>query len=825
MRYPKGGNMWIIGGHRLILKWLKISALAVIAVMATCGISAAEWVWPQEMSTQEGKLVIYQPQIEFFKADKINARAAMAVQRKKEKERVFGVFWFSARIATDRDTRTVAFEDVKVDNIKFSSAATEEDRQLGQSLVNRMAATSHMSMSLDRFLTMTAAVEREKMVTDKINSNPPKILFATTPTILVIINGKPILRGVSGTSVQRVVNTPFVMLYDPSAKAYYLKGGNIWYTASDIKGAWITASSPPASVTSAALQVAESDDPGIRQTMQIKSKVVPNVVVTTEPAELIVAEGEPEYSVIAGTDLLYMSNTPNDVFMDVRSKQYYTVLAGRWYRSSSLTDGAWTYVPSQKLPATFYQIPASSEKGHVLTFIADTKQADEAVMEAQIPQTAVIKRSDARADVIYDGPPKFEQVRGTSVDYAVNTSSQVLRVRDKYYACQQAVWFVSDSPTGPWAVSDSRPEEVNSIPPDSPVYNVKYVYIYDSTPETVYVGYTPGYTGSYVYGDTVVYGTGYAYPGWYGTAYYPAPITWGLSPWYYPYYGGWGFGAGFVSGTFFGFAAGVIASPWWGWGGWWGPWWGYGGWGWGGWWGDGHHRDGDHRHHGDGDRHRERGHGQGDSRHSHNLYNRPGNAAWNARASRAPGTGLRAGSTRDTRLDRTTGRSTRDAGSDIRSQGSRANQSDRSRSTGIKAPATDQRFRSSGDSPSAQRSAGVRQSRPDQADRRGSVGNNVYAGRDGNVYRRTDRGWQQRDRGGWTRPQAADMSGFYRNRPGLERDYSARSRGFERESAFRGSGSYKRGGSPYGGYRSGGGFSGGGMSRGSAPGGSGGRRR
>jgi hypothetical protein len=809
--------MKVVSAHRLgqsMAQWFAASAVAAIAVIMTCRVSAAEWVWPQEMTGQAGKLVVYQPQVELFTADRINARAAMSVQRKKQKEPVYGVFRFSARIATDRDTRTVTFENVKVENMKFSSSATDEDRQLAESLITQMATPSRMSMSFDRFLTMTSAVQREKTATDEINNDPPKILFVTTPTILVIVNGNPILRDIEGTAVRRVVNTPFVMLYNTSSKAYYLKGGNTWYSASAIKGPWTTVSAPPAPVASAALQMAEPDDPGIRQTALTKSKTVPDVIVATVPTELIVVDGEPEYSVIAGTDLLYMSNTPNDVFMDVKTKQYYVVLAGRWYRSSSLTNGAWTYVPSQKLPATFYQIPTSSEKGHVLTFIADTKQAEEAVMDAQIPQTAAIKRSEARADIAYDGVPTFEPVRGTSIDYAVNTSSQVLRVRDKYYACQQAVWYVSDSPTGPWAVSDYRPDEVDSIPPDSPVYNVKYVYVYDSTPDVVYVGYTPGYVGSYIYGDTVVYGTGYWYPGWYGTVYYPAPITWGLSPWYYAYYGEWGFGAGFVSGTFFGFAAGVIASPWWGWGGWWGPWWGYGGWwGWGGWWGHRHHGDGDH-HRRDGDRHWGDRHGPRDSRHSQNLYNRPGNVAWNAQPSRAVPSGLRPGTTRDRSLGATTARSTRGSAFDTRSGGGRSPQLSPSQ-RGPRESAAVQRPGSAVDSRVTQRSSGLRQGRYDQSVTSRSMSrNNVYAGRDGDVYRRTDRGWEQRDRSAWTRPETIDRSGFYRNRPNLERDYTARSRGIERESTFRGSGSYQGRTMGSGGYPTSG------FSRSASPGGS-----
>lgn len=58
----------------------------------------------------------------------------------------------------------------------------------------------------------------------------------------------------------------------------------------------------------------------------------------------------------------------------------------------------------------------------------------------------------------------------------------------------------SGTPDGPWTVSTEVPQAVNTIPPSSPVYNVRYVYIYDHTPDVVFTGYTPGYLGSYVRG-------------------------------------------------------------------------------------------------------------------------------------------------------------------------------------------------------------------------------------------------------------------------------------------------------------------------------------
>jgi hypothetical protein len=53
------------------------------------------------------------------------------------------------------------------------------------------------------------------------------------------------------------------------------------------------------------------------------------------------------------------------------------------------------------------------------------------------------------------------------------------------------------------------PAVIYTIPPSSPLYHVRYAYIYGATPEFVYVGYTPGYLGAYAYDGAVVFGTGW----------------------------------------------------------------------------------------------------------------------------------------------------------------------------------------------------------------------------------------------------------------------------------------------------------------------------
>jgi hypothetical protein len=89
----------------------------------------------------------------------------------------------------------------------------------------------------------------------------------------------------------------------------------------------------------------------------------------------------------------------------------------------------------------------------------------------------------------------------------------VIRVSaSQWYALRAGVWFTSTSATGPWFVARAVPAVIYTIPPSSPIHYVTYVQIYGATPETVYVGYTPGYLGTVVEPDgVVVYGTGYDY--------------------------------------------------------------------------------------------------------------------------------------------------------------------------------------------------------------------------------------------------------------------------------------------------------------------------
>ncbi|HUD71599.1 MAG TPA: hypothetical protein VMQ62_06515, partial [Dongiaceae bacterium] len=292
----------------------------------------------------------------------------------------------------------------------------------------------------------------------------------------------------------------------------------------------------------------------------------PDILVATTPTELVVTEGEPQLEPIAGTDLHFVKNTRSHLFKAITDQRWYLLVSGRWFGAATF-EGPWEFVRADALPADFAKIPEDSPKAEVLASVAGTKQAQEALLDAQVPQTAAIKRGTATTRVAYDGEPKFEVIEGTSIAYAVNTTSQVFQIGERYYVCDQAVWFMGDSPKGPFVVADQVPPEIQQIPPDHPGYNTKYVYVYDSTPEVVYTGYLPGYVGCYPWYGTVVWGTGWYYPPYVSPyVYYPRPVTYGFAVGYNPY-GGWsvGVGVGFTYGAVtFSFMIGGAYGGYWG---------------------------------------------------------------------------------------------------------------------------------------------------------------------------------------------------------------------------------------------------------------------
>ncbi|MCD6430870.1 MAG: hypothetical protein J7L57_06605 [Deltaproteobacteria bacterium] len=549
--------------HRL--KW-QITIFFCLILLCGVSVKAQDVVdgWPREIETPKALIVIYQPQPESLDGNLLKGRVAVSLEFKNGEEPMFGAVWFEAKLDSDLEERRANLEELKITDVRIP-LEDEEHLACFRQVVEEEVPKWDMPIALDRLLASLETVATQSQMAEKIKHDPPQIIFMPEPAILVTIDGEPRLVRENESSLMRVVNTPFTILLVPEKETYYLNADQkTWYMAGDIKGEWRIADQVPTVVAALAPkpdQVEEAENSGFYDKLELGPP--PKVVVATEPTELISSTGKPEYTPIKDTGLLYLSNSDSDVFMVIESQKIYILLAGRWFSSKSL-NGPWQYVPGDKLPADFAAIPEDSEMATVLYAVPGTEAAHEAAHEAQIPHTAKVDRKNATLKVEYDGKPRFETISGTRMIYATNTETPVIYLKRKYYACDEAIWFVAESPNGPWRVTDSVPEEIYMIPPDNPLYNVTFVQIYSSTPEEVYIGYTPGYAHTYVYNTTVVYGTGYRYPYWYNHFYYPRPVTYGYPARYNPW-NGWSFGFSYCASPYsFYFGNGWYLGGWWG---------------------------------------------------------------------------------------------------------------------------------------------------------------------------------------------------------------------------------------------------------------------
>ena len=530
--------------------------------------AASDPGWPRQKTTDQGSLVYYQPQVDDWKDFKqIDFRMAFSLTPKGQKE-VVGVLSVQAQTAVNVDQHDVVLTDFKITQVYLPSVDPEKKGPLEELVRGFLPSDYLVAMSLDR---LVADVNKAKTAPSvKVQNDPPTIFVSYTPAILLQVDGEPTRANIADTDLGFIVNSNFPLFFQTDAtKDYYLYTGAQWLKSASIEGPWTPAPKLPGDFSKVANNPKWTDmkQPILSPSAQGKP---PTIFYSNKPAEVMLFEGEPAYAKIPGTELSYATNTDCDLFIDAATKQYYYLVAGRWFRAADL-QGPWTYA-TPDLPADFAKIPQGSPAARVLVSVPGTEEAEDAVLLAQVPTTAVVSPKAAeQVKVTYTGGnPEFKPIQGTSLEYATNTPDKVIKVGDVDYLCLQGVWFMSSSPQGPWTTAPSVPPEIYQIPPSSPVYNVTYVTQSTNSAGAITASYTAGYLGTFVAGAVLgailADGTGYYYPPYIGYPAYGYPIyrpyaaTYGVGSFYNPYTGAYGAGRG-VYGPYRGAAAGASYNP------------------------------------------------------------------------------------------------------------------------------------------------------------------------------------------------------------------------------------------------------------------------
>ena len=460
--------------------------------------------WPRLVQANGKELVIYQPQVDYWTDYKIlHFRCAISVKTSKQAQEKFGVAEIEAETVVDQGNRVVELLP-KLRILRFPNTSDSEADSLRRAVDELYPQRGQLTVSLDRILPYLDPAKQPQQQAVDLNLDPPKIFFSSRPAILVMFTGEPQLQPVvkDRNDLMFAVNCNWPVFFDAGGQRYYLLNGDNWLMAADaVKGPWTPAGTLPKGLTSL-----PADENWAEVRAQVPGKrlsTAPTVFISTEPAELILTQGEPTFSPIPGTRLMRVANTEAVVFLNSGDRKYYLLTAGRWFRAAGL-NGPWSKA-STDLPRDFARIPNDNPAAFVKASVPGTTEAKDAVLLASIPTRTVTTMADPPPlQVSYDGQPKFQTIESTTVQYAVNSPNSVFLVNGSYYCCNEGVWFVSRTATGPWTLCTSVPSVIYTIPASHPMHNVTYVVVQETTPTTVIYTQTAGYSGEYVAANGVL---------------------------------------------------------------------------------------------------------------------------------------------------------------------------------------------------------------------------------------------------------------------------------------------------------------------------------
>jgi len=541
------------------------SPQASAPVAATSG-APKEDSFPRVFTSGSDSITVYPPTFQSWSGDTLTGTCAISVAKSGVQSQVFGTLAFTASTEVDKLNRVVELRGIEIQGVSLPTDPASQDRLERE--IEEQGKGKTLRIALDRLEaavpTMTSA---PSVPTAPLLNSPPRLSIVSTPTVLVPIQGDPSLGPVPGTSLQRVLNTPMLLVED-GADNWWLKIADGWMTAGSLVGPWTVgtsnadldaatkwAASQPSINLLAPAASGASEQSNQSQTVSLVQSA-PTIVVSTAPAEILVTDGDPSWVPAGQSGLSYVSNTSANIFRLDATGACYVLVSGRWFTSSGLA-GPWNFVPAAELPGAFMLIPHDSPKENVLASIPGTGQAQEAAIANSVPQMARVPLTETLpTPTLIGGSPEWRRISGTTgqgtVEVLSNCATAVFRTdKGTLWAVEKGVWFTAPALNGPWKVALWVAPALYTIPPSSPYYYATFVRVYSSTGDYVVTGYTPGYFGAYVQDGVVVYGTGYWYMPYCTTAWVPVPVTYGCgaSMWYNPW-AGWafGFGAGMAVG-------------------------------------------------------------------------------------------------------------------------------------------------------------------------------------------------------------------------------------------------------------------------------------
>jgi hypothetical protein len=364
------------------------------------------------------------------------------------------------------------------------------------------------------------------------DSISPIFFFSTTPAILVPVDGIPQYEKIDD-NISQLINSSFTIFRENSSKTLFLNAAEQWFYTIDSSfplTQWHKLESPPKLL----IKIAH-----LKKNKTTETSIIPKVIMSIAPAELIQTDGEPQFIQIPQTRLTYIANSDNDIFRYSKTGKYYLLVTGRWFQSDKI-NGKWKRIPSEILPQDFREIPYNSTKWSVLSSIAGTTAAKIAIKSAKTPSFIKIqKKSDITLPLIFTDNPIWKEINTKKLAYLQNSTIPVFKYNNLFYCCYRAAWYSAAILGQKWSVAEKIPDDIYKITPKEYPFFTTFVRIQKVTENFVHFVFNDGYNNIYIKNKTIVYGPGIRYSSIWDNKWYPRPITYGFNVNYDPFEKKW----------------------------------------------------------------------------------------------------------------------------------------------------------------------------------------------------------------------------------------------------------------------------------------------
>ena len=199
--------------------------------------------WPRVFNTDGFTVTVYPPAITTWDTRTLTGTSAFSRTASDGSALTYGTFSFTASTEVNRLNRMVTLTNLTITGVSLpDNPAAQATMQSKMQAMAQAKLGASINVSLDRLEAAVPTMSTSPHVNAApLRNTVPTITVATTPTILVPVQGKPILKPLPGTKLQRVINTQMLLVQDAS-NAWWLKVADGWMTSTSLDGPWAVGS-------------------------------------------------------------------------------------------------------------------------------------------------------------------------------------------------------------------------------------------------------------------------------------------------------------------------------------------------------------------------------------------------------------------------------------------------------------------------------------------------------------------------------------------------------------------------------------------------------